>query len=86
VLRTLGSLRTALERLGHHTSAPPVTDDEILDALRAYAVAYAHPPTVAIWRTERRRPSASVIIRRHGSWKAAVDASLAGLPTGSSGS
>ena len=77
VLRTLGSLRAALERIGHHTAAPPpVSDDEILEALRAYALAHARAPTVAIWRAERRRPSASVIIRRHGSWKAAVATAL----------
>jgi len=60
--------------------------DEILEALRAYALAQADPPTVAIWRTERRRPSASVIIRRHGSWKAAIAAALPDLAPESGGS
>jgi hypothetical protein len=76
VIRTLGSLRTALDRVGHQTGSAPVSDDEILEAIRTYALVHARAPTVAIWRTERRRPSASVIIRRHGSWKAALATAL----------
>jgi hypothetical protein len=32
---------------------------------------------VTAWRREHRRPGASVIIRRHGSWSAALTAALA---------
>jgi HNH endonuclease len=78
VLRTVGSLRVALERLGHRSAtSPPATDDEILNALHEYTRVHRRAPTVAIWRSERSRPSASVILRRHGSWNAALSASLA---------
>jgi hypothetical protein len=48
-----------------------------------HALTQGRAPTVAIWRTQRRRPSASVLIRRHGSWKAAVTAALDDLAPGS---
>ena len=76
VIRTLGSLRAALARLGHEAAWTPVDDDEILDALRAYAHEHGRAPTCALWRREHRRPGASVIIRRHGSWSAALTAAL----------
>jgi hypothetical protein len=84
VIRTLGSHRAALERLGYRAAWTAVGDPEILDALRAYALAHARPPTVAVWRRERWRPAASVIIRRHGSWSAALAAALDGLPASAS--
>jgi len=84
VIRTLGSLRAALERLGHQAAWVPVGDDEILAALRAYARRHRRAPTVTAWRREHRRPGASVIIRRHGSWSVALEAALMTDGTGSS--
>ncbi len=83
VIRTIGSLRAALVRLGHDAAWSPVSDEQLLDALRAYAREHDCAPTVAVWRREHRRPGASVIIRRHGSWSAALAAAL-GSRTGSS--
>src|SRR4051794_11105126 len=52
VLRTHGSLRVALKRLGRDAAVPPpATDDEIQQALRNYALTRGRAPTVAIWRT-----------------------------------
>jgi len=48
----------------------------ILDVLSAYACAHGRAPTCSVWRRENRRPGASVIIRRHGSWSAALTAAL----------
>jgi len=44
------------------------------DALRAYAAETGERPTVTRWRDERRWPGASPIIRRFGSWSAALAA------------
>ena len=76
VIRTMGSLRDALGRLGHDAAWTPVSDEQILDALRGYTREHGRTPTVTIWRREHRRPGASVIIRRHGSWSAALAAAL----------
>jgi hypothetical protein len=76
VIRTLGSLRAALARLGHDAAWTPVGDQQILDALRAYAREHGRAPTATSWRREHRRPGASVIIRRHGSWSAALTTAL----------
>jgi hypothetical protein len=82
VIRSCGSLPAALARLGWQAAWTPVADAEILDALRAYAREHGRPPTCAVWRREPRRPSASVIIRRHGSWNSAIAArSAAALPS-----
>jgi hypothetical protein len=45
VVRTLGSLRAALERLGHEAAWTPVSDEQIVDALRAYALVRGRAPT-----------------------------------------
>ena len=76
VIRTFGSLRAALAQLGWHAAWTPVSDAEILDALSAYAREHGRVPTCNLWRREHRRPGASVIIRRHGSWSAALAAAL----------
>jgi hypothetical protein len=76
VIRTHGSLRAALKCLGHQAAWTPVSDEEIREALRAYAAEHGRPPTCSIWRREHRRPAASVIIRRHGSWSTAIVAAL----------
>jgi hypothetical protein len=76
VIRTFGSFRAALAQLGWQAAWTPVADAEILDALRAYARKHGRPPTCTVWRREHRKPGASVIIRRHGSWSAAVAAAL----------
>jgi hypothetical protein len=80
VIRTLGSLRAALRQLGHDAAWAPVGQQEMLDALRAYALVHGRAPTVTAWRAERRQPSATVIIRRHGSWRAALAAALGADP------
>ena len=74
VHRTFGSHRNALHQLGWTAGWTAASDREILDALRAYTREHGAPPTCAAWRAERRWPSASVIIRRHGSWSAALAA------------
>jgi hypothetical protein len=72
VQRTFGSHRKALEQLGWTAGWTPVSDAGILEALRAYAREHGVPPTCGAWRAQHRRPGASVIIRRYGSWKAAL--------------
>jgi Homing endonuclease associated repeat len=72
VQRTFGSHRKALEQLGLSAGWTAVTDGEILDALRAYEREHGALPTRATWRAEHRRPGASTMIRRYGSWSAAL--------------
>jgi hypothetical protein len=74
VQRTFGSHRAALEQLGWNAGWTAISDAEVLDALHAYTREHGGPPTCAVWRAERRRPAASVIIRRHGSWSTALNA------------
>ena len=74
VIRTIGSLRAALEQLGHQAAWTPVTDDEIIDALRSWTAEHGGGPTCPEWRQSGQRPGASTIIRRYGSWNAAVQA------------
>ena len=76
---TARSARTATRSSSSagQSDGPAASDREILDALRAYTREHGAPPTCAAWRAERRRPSASVIIRRHGSWSAALAAAVA---------
>jgi Homing endonuclease associated repeat len=74
VIRTIGSLRSALERLGHQAAWTPVADDDILAALRAWAAEHGSTPTCPEWRRSGRRPGASTIIRRYGAWNAAIQA------------
>jgi hypothetical protein len=77
VIRTFGSLRAALAKMGWQAAWTPVADAEILGASRAYTREHDRPPTCTVWRREHRRPGASVIIRRHGSWSSALAAALA---------
>ena len=76
VARTFGSFRVsrACARLGWHAAWTPVADANVGTAVRAYAAERGRPPTRAAWRRERPRPGASVIIRRYGSWSAALRA------------
>jgi hypothetical protein len=54
VIRTCGSLRAALARLGWQAAWAPVSDTDILDALRAYTREHGRVPTL----TTRRHSSA----------------------------
>ena len=74
VQRTCGSLRAAYQQLGWTASWTAVADAQIVGALRVYSQRYGDAPTVTAWRQERRRPSAAVIIRRYGTWSAALAA------------
>ena len=83
VQRTFGSHRNALKQLGWTAGWTAVSEREMLDALRAYTREHGAPPTCAAWRAERRGSGASVIIRRHGSWSAAL--AVAGAESSSAG-
>jgi hypothetical protein len=72
-----GSHRAALAQLGWTAGWTSVTDAEILEALRTYKRAHGTLPTCGAWRSQHRRPGASVIIRRYGSWSAALAAAQA---------
>jgi hypothetical protein len=74
VQRTFGSHRAALAQLGSTAGWTPVTNADIVEALRTYEREHGTLPTCAAWRSQRRRPAASVIIRRHGTWNAALAA------------
>jgi hypothetical protein len=74
VARTFGSFRAGLEQLGWPAGWTPVADTDTLAALTAYTAEHGRPPTCATWRREHRRPAASVIIRRYGTWNAALTA------------
>jgi hypothetical protein len=77
VQRTFGSHRAALAQLGWSAGWTSVTDADIVEALRVYERDHGTLPTCAAWRSHRRRPGASVIIRRHGTWSAARPAAAA---------
>jgi hypothetical protein len=62
-------MRAAYRQLGWDAAWTPISDGEIMDALRAYELEHGRPPTVSVWWREQLRPGASVIIRRHGSWR-----------------
>jgi hypothetical protein len=59
VIRTCGCCAAALTRLGWQAAWAPVSDTEILDALRALTREHGRVPTVTTWRRhEQRRPRA----------------------------
>jgi hypothetical protein len=74
VIRTIGSLRAALQELGYEAAWTPVGDDDILTALRAWTTEHDRAPTCPEWRQSHGRPGASTIIRRYGTWNAAIRA------------
>ena len=76
VERTLGSMRAAYAQLGWTPGWTAVDDEEILAALRGYAHEHGRPPSARVWRKQHLRPGASVIIRRYGTWSAAVARAL----------
>jgi hypothetical protein len=80
VIRTVGSLRAAYELLGWQAAWTTVTHAEILQALRAWTDEHGHAPSSSQWRRQRLRPGASVIIRRYGTWNAALNAALPNQP------
>lgn len=74
VRRHFGSFTAALAAAGFEPHWRPFTDDEALLALRAYFQETGRPPTVREWNKLGRRPSAGGLIKRFGSWNAALDA------------
>lgn len=48
------------------------TDEELLDALRAFADDHGRPPTVPEANNREELPAASTFVFRFGSWNAAV--------------
>ena len=77
VKRAFGSWSDAVRAAGMAPALhAPWTQTEVLDGLRAFERDHGRPPTCALWRREHRKPGASVIIRRHGSWSAALTAAL----------
>jgi Homing endonuclease associated repeat len=75
IIRHCGSWRAALELAGlpppDRTPRGP-SDDEILDALRAYRRERGAPPTIREWNEQHRRPGFKLIRGRFGSWTAAL--------------
>jgi len=78
VRRHFGSFTAALAGAGFDPHWRPFEGDEALRALRAYFEEAARPPKVREWEELGRRPSAGGIIKRFGSWNAALEA--AGVP------
>jgi DNA-binding CsgD family transcriptional regulator len=74
-----GSWSAALVAAGLQPgNPPPLHDAAISDALRAYQDHHGASPSSSTWHQRRLSPSAEAIIRRCGSWAAALE--LAGLP------
>jgi hypothetical protein len=75
IIRHCGSWRAALElaELPPPDPAPRgPSDDEILEALRAYRREWGAPPTIREWNERHRRPGFKLIRGRFGSWTAAL--------------
>jgi Homing endonuclease associated repeat len=78
-VKRFGSWSAALRRAGLQPgNPPPVSDRQIVRALRSYRREHHRSPTTTAWKHARRSPSAEAIIRHCGSWAAAL--SHAGLP------
>lgn len=79
VLKRFGSWNAALRAAGSDRPRPkPVTDAQIIEALRAYHREHGVSPRDADWRARGLRPNNVTISSRFGSWNGALYA--AGLP------
>jgi Homing endonuclease associated repeat len=78
-IQRFGSWRRALLAAGLEPgNPPPTTDRRVVDALREYHRKHSCSPTTTSWKAEGGLPAAETIIRRCGSWRAAIE--LAELP------
>jgi len=79
VVKRFGSWNAALRAAGSDRPRPePVTDAQIIEALRAYRRVHGVSPRDADWRARGLRPTNVTISNRFGSWDGALHA--AGLP------
>ena len=81
VRRHFGSFTAALAAAGYEPHWRRFDDAEALRALRVHFEEHARAPTVREWEKLGRRPSAGGLIKRFGSWNAALQA--ADIPPGS---
>jgi hypothetical protein len=84
--------RTCLSCRPKHRSWPALTDEQLLDCVRAWTARFGAPPTKGQWRSgplgghpawEREHPawpSPAVLERRFGSWRAALTAAGVAAP------
>jgi hypothetical protein len=78
VIYYFGSFAAGLQAAGCDVEGPRErrawSDEQIVDLIRAYVDEHAHLPKAMEWaRASEGRPSAETIIRRFGSWRAAVE-------------
>ncbi len=74
VRRHFGSFTAALAAAGYEPHWRGFGDDEAVRALRGHFEERGRAPTVREWGRLARRPSAGGIIKRFGSWNAALEA------------
>jgi hypothetical protein len=78
VVTRFGSLSAGIRKAGLQPgNPPPVTERDIIHALRGFRREHRRSPTSSEWSRARRRPAAETIIRHCGSWAAAL--ALAGM-------
>ncbi|MDQ2894089.1 MAG: sigma-70 region 4 domain-containing protein [Actinomycetota bacterium] len=75
VIRRFGSWNAGLQAAGFDRPRPPaVSDEQILEALRAYHRQHAISPTTSEWQRLGLAPNTITISGRFGSWNAALTA------------
>ncbi|MGO9976907.1 MAG: homing endonuclease associated repeat-containing protein [Solirubrobacteraceae bacterium] len=73
VVTRYGSLSAGIRKAGLQPgNPPPVTERDIIRALRDFRREHRRSPTSSEWSRTRRRPAAETIIRHCGSWAAAL--------------
>jgi cytosine/adenosine deaminase-related metal-dependent hydrolase len=68
-----GSWSAAVKAAGFTPRLPRWSDDELLDALRAFADEESRPPTAVEANARKGFPSAQTFVEHFGSWNAALD-------------